>query len=109
MAKKPTVGSMKRQMDEKSVESPQEAQLRDRISTILSEELENADENAPIVVSCGNRGLTLQFVEEPSNYVGHLLQLTNAVRGMHRAIELAQRSGEMANWFQSVLNAALAG
>ena len=24
------------------------------------------------VVSCGNRGLTLQFVEDPSNYVGNI-------------------------------------
>ena len=61
------------------------------------------------VVTCGARGLALRFEHEPENYLHHVQILTKAAAGMHRAIELAQRYGETANWFESDLNAALAG
>ncbi len=109
MAKKPSKATMLNQLNEKPVESPGNALLRDEIAMILSEELAKAEESAPVVLRCGTRGLQLQFVEEPSNYIGHVLQLTKAVSGMQRAIEVAQRSGASANWFEDDLNAALAG
>ncbi len=58
---------------------------------------------------CGNRGLALHVVHEPENHVAHLVQLTKALTGIHRAIEIAQRAEGGANWFDSDLNAALAG
>jgi hypothetical protein len=109
MAKKPNIGSMKRQMKEEKTEPAGKALIRERLATILSEEIAKADEGAPIVLTCGNRGLAMSLCHEPDNYRDHVIMLTKAVAGMHRAIELAQRYGEMANWFESDLNAALAG
>ena len=80
--------------------------LRNVVETMASE---RGDDVTSTVVSCGNRGLALYIVHEPENHAAHVVQLTKALTGMHRAIELAQRSGVMANWFDSDLNAALAG
>ena len=80
--------------------------LRDVVETMANE---RDDVVTSTVVSCGNRGLALYIVHEPENHAAHLVLLTKALTGMHRAIELAQRSGAMANWFDSDLNAALAG
>jgi hypothetical protein len=97
MANKPKTGAVRL----KSVEPAQAANFHD--------EIENAEVISQAIITCGKRGLSLHIVEEQTNVLGHLLELTRAVSGIHRAIELAQRAEPCVNWFESDLNAALAG
>jgi hypothetical protein len=70
------------------------------------------DTNQPVpicVVCCGRSGISLLVEDEAANYPHHLITLTKAVAGMHRAIYSARDPSNPNRLPEEDLEHALAG